>query len=105
MLDTKVTIELWELEDKLRGGQLKEAISDVCKSDVLPDCNKVIPKKTGALAASGHVNGDEITWSTPYARRVFHTNRNGGNKWDSRAWHRYKRKWGKALAQRITQDE
>lgn len=104
MLDTKVTVALWDIEDKLSGSQLSEAVSDVCKSDILPDCNNVIPKQSGALAASGHVNGDEITWSAVHASRVFHTNRRGGNKWDSRAWHRNKRKWGMALARKITED-
>ena len=105
MLDIRCDVDLDGLLGKFQGAALEAAVSDVCESDILPDCNKVIPKRSGALVSSGHVNGDEITWSAVHASRVFHTNRNGGNKWDSRAWHRNKRKWGQALARRITQDD
>ena len=62
MLDIRCDVDLDGLLGKFQGAELEAAVSDVCESDILPDCNKVIPKRPGALLSSGHVQGDEIAW-------------------------------------------
>lgn len=104
MVGVACEVELDDLTDKLEGAGLEECVAKVCREHILPDCNRVIPVRSGALAGSGSVSGDEITWGAAHASRVYHTNKHGGSKWDSRAWHRNKRKWCQALADEITRE-
>jgi len=42
-------------------------------SEILKDCSPYIPFKTGQLERSGKVlKPGEITWNTPYARRLYY---------------------------------
>ncbi|GGP16233.1 minor capsid protein [Oceanobacillus neutriphilus] len=59
----------------------------------LADMNPFIPFKDGALSGTGAVDADgkEITWNTPYARKMFYmymhnyTTPGTGPRWDNKA--------------------
>lgn len=102
MIDAKCTVDLGHVLDIFDQEKVDSAINATARKKIKQQCNEQIPKQTGNLRRSASVSGTEITWSAPYASRVFHTNKNGGNKWDSRAWRRHKRAWCNELARQLT---
>lgn len=61
---------------KSRGLDKNGKVQQFIDSEVIRYCDPLIPKDTGALIESGHINtvigSGEVRWQTPYARRWYY---------------------------------
>lgn len=87
--------------------QIEQNAMPIVAEQILTDCNEFVRMQSGALAASGHPegNGKRIVWDTAYAKRVYYTgtpltNRNpsASLRWCEKAKRLYSQQWADMLS-------
>lgn len=89
-----VKINTKSLDKKLSKANLNNA-NRIVAGQMLMDMTPFVPmsnaKSRGTLRGSAHLNGNVLSWNTPYARRRFYeenvnfTTPGTGARWDNRA--------------------
>lgn len=88
---------------------------DAAKEQILTDCNFFCREDQGTLidSARAEVKGSklEISWNTPYAKRVYYTgtpaknrNKNASLRWAEKAKNRFGKDWQKIVAQKMREN-
>lgn len=55
-------------------GRVQKFVTD----EILRKCDPYVPFDQGTLRDSGYIDGTDVVWHTPYARRWFYANEGGG---------------------------
>ena len=87
-VDVKVNTK--DIDKKLSKANLNNA-NRIVAGQMLMDMTPFVPFRKGTLIGSAHLNGNVLSWNTPYARRRFYeenvnfTTPGTGARWDNRA--------------------
>ena len=85
-----VSINTKDIDKKLSKANLNNA-NRIVAGQMLMDMTPFVPFRKGTLSGSAHLNGNVLSWNTPYARRRFYeenvnfTTPGTGARWDNRA--------------------
>lgn len=85
-----VSINTRDIDKKLSKANLNNA-NRIVAGQMLMDMTPFVPFRKGTLRGSAHLNGNVLSWNTPYARRRFYeenvnfTTPGTGARWDNRA--------------------
>ena len=100
----KVTVKIFD--PGMTVSRLKNRFYDIAlpvvSEQILSDCNTYVRMQDGTLADSARIEngGWNITWNTPYAKRVYYTGRprknvnpNASLKWCEKAKRKHAEDW------------
>ena len=89
MLTVKVNFDLTDSIIKRKGIENFGPVHSRINQIVLTFCEPYIPKKSGALIASGKSGVGGVSWSAPYAKKQYYQNKGKGLRgrlWFDRMW-------------------
>ncbi len=89
MLTVNVSFDLTDAIIKRKGIENFGPVHQRLNTLLLNYCEPYIPKKSGALIASGGSNLGYLSWSAPYAKKQYYENKGNGLRgrlWFDRMW-------------------
>lgn len=89
MLTVKVSFDMTDAIIKRKGIENFGPVHNRINNIILSYCEPYIPKRSGALIASGKSGVGSVSWSVPYAKKQYYENKGRGLRgrlWFDRMW-------------------